>query len=403
MSDFLIGESFTSVYPARLIMRFVSFPVFLLFMATIAMTMSGCAAPSRNPEPGIQTAVDEAFSFDASSALPSGSSDHFQTGLSAKLDTPVADYQSDYSVTTGALVQSMADLDGDSVTMPMEVARQTVRQAVRMDLPTTFEAPVKMEFDWSHDRRLRLDGEKRSESSRARFSWQPTPLLLEMEWTAPRRFATAGTPLDCTANGHLRMPFPMASRGNHLAMDISRRECLIRASSRGVNGLSMQSHGLSVFLDEDLKSFFRLQQMTLDESYSAEYQDRSSLEIALNRSQTWRGWNMQADVAWRQANLPVETGPPDHKAWWSVDLMLSRKLELVAMTARWMRARDPLWFVPTATTIGTNRLSMLLDFSAWISAYVPRLNPSLSASWERREDAQGADDDRIRWDFSVRW
>jgi|GEM_PF-3714793 len=383
-------------------MRFVSLPIFLLSMV-IAITMSGCAAPSHNANPGIRTAVDEAFSFDARAALPSESSSHFQTGLSAKLDTPVAEYQSDYSITTGALVQSMAAPDGDSVTMPMEVARQTVRQAIRMDFPTTFEAPVKMELDWSHDRRLRLDGEKRSESSRAHLSWQPAPLLLEMEWTAPRRFATAGTPFDCIADGHLRLPFPLAPWGSQLAMDISRRDCQIRAPSRGVSGLSMQAQGLSVFLDEDLKNFLRLQQLTMDPAYSADYQAGSGLEIGLTRSQTWHGWDMQADVAWRQAALPVEAGPPDQKAWWSVDLMLSRRIALVAMTARWMRARDPLWFVPTATPIGTNRLSMLLDFSAWVSAFVPRLNPGLSASWERREDAQGVDDDRIRWDFSVRW
>ena len=175
--------------------------------------MSGCAAPSHNANPGIRTAVDEAFSFDARAALPSESSSHFQTGLSAKLDTPVAEYQSDYSITTGALVQSMAEPDGDSVTMPMEVARQTVRQSdpggfFRRPL----KPPVKMGLDWSHERAAcAFDGEKRSESSASSPQLATRHrLLLEMAWTAPRRFATAGTPFRL----HCRWAFAHAfSRG----------------------------------------------------------------------------------------------------------------------------------------------------------------------------------------------
>jgi hypothetical protein len=82
---------------------------------------------------------------------------------------------------------------------------------------------------------------------------------------------------------------------------------------------------------------------------------------------------------------------------------MRRELEALVLTARWMHAKDPLWFVPAARTLDRERISILLDFSKWLVRQVPGFNGGMSAAWEPAEYANGVDESQINWNVSLTW
>ncbi len=180
----------------------------------------------------------------------------------------------------------------------MEVARQTVQQAVQMDLPTRLDAPIQVGIDWNHDRRFRLDGEKRTESTRAHVRWQPSILELEINWAAPRRLALTGDPFDCVAEGQMRLPMRWVPSSNHASLDLSRRDCLVQAPARGVDDLTMRARGLNWFWGQKSENVIRLQQIAAQIPDRLAGPNSAGLELGLSRNQVWADWEMQADLVY---------------------------------------------------------------------------------------------------------
>jgi hypothetical protein len=109
------------------------------------------------------------------------------------------------------------------------------------------------------------------------------------------------------------------------------------------------------------------------------------------------------DMAWRQFDQSTVREAHATPSNWAVDLMLRRELGWVALSARWLHASDPLWFLPLASPVERERLSLLLDFSQWLVGKLPYIEADMSASWDHVEDARGVDDNQFKWNLMLTW
>ncbi len=327
-----------------------------------------------------------------------------ETDVRAGIGDDLVGFRTRYSVASGELVRNVGKRyqQGDSI--PTQLAQQSLEHAIRFSTPGEMGAPVRLGFDQKEASVLTLDGQQRQESTRAHLVWEPEPVRLQLEWTPPRRVALASDPLDCTLEGHLRMPTENVAAGFESALDISQSECMVRAPNRGVDQLPMQARGVSWNWGESLGSAVHMNRVELQTPVYGVPEVKSGYELGLRQQHSLFGWKMEADFALRQAEGPgYRDDAADDDSRWSVDFQLRRQLHAFAMTARWMQAKDPLWFVPEAAPVGQQSLSLLLDFSSWLSGLMPGMDAGMKTSWEHTEDADGREDNHFRWDFSLSW
>ncbi len=327
-----------------------------------------------------------------------------ESGVRAGVGDDLVEFRTRYAVSSGELVQNVGRAYQQGEAIPTQLARQSVEHAVRVSTPGRLGAPVQVGFDQQEASVLTVDGQQREEETRAHLVWEPNPVRLQLEWTPPSRIAVAGNPLDCTLEGRLRMPTETLSPGLESALDVSQSECMVRAPDRGVDQLPMQARELAWNWGESLDSTIHMSRVELRAPVYGVPELKSGYELGLRQQHSLFGWQVEADFALRQAEGPVyHDEAPDEDSRWSVDLQLSRQLHTFALTARWMQAKDPLWFVPEASPVGRQNLSVLLDFSSWLTGLMPGVDAGMKASWQHTEDAEGRDDNYFRWDFSLSW
>ncbi len=326
-----------------------------------------------------------------------------ETGFQAGLGDELVEVRSRYSMASGALVQSLGQGYEPGQSIPTQLARQSIEHSFRLSVPNWLGAPVQVGFDQKEASVYTLQGQQRQETSRAHLEWNPEPVRFAVEWTPPRAMAVAGHPFDCLVEGRVTLPTEAVSAGMASALDVSQSDCLVRAPDRGVNELPMQSRGVSWRWGEGLNNAIHMNRVEpLGTGYGVS-EMMAGYELGLRQQHSFHGWQVEADVALRQSDSGRYGQQSDDESRWAVDVMLRRQLQTIALTARWMQAKDPLWFVPEASPIGRERLSLLLDFSSWLTGLMPGVDAGMSTSWEHSEDAAGQDDNQFRWDFSLSW
>jgi hypothetical protein len=380
-----------------------------LFTAVVFL-LAGCAGTGQQA----RDSSGESFSpidLQARTELPladavrlADSDNLVETDVRAGIGGDLVEFRTRYSVSSGELVRNVGKSYQQGQSIPTQLARQSVEHAVRFSTPGHLGAPVRVGFDQREAAVLTLNGQQRRESTRAHLVWEPDPVRLQLEWTPPRRVASAGNPLDCTLEGRLRMPTERLSAGYESVLDVSQSECMVRAPNRGVDQLPMQARGLAWNWGESLGSAIHMSRVELRAPVYGMPELKSGYEMGLRQKHSLFGWQMEADVALRQAEAPMDLDEAaDDESRWTVDLQLRRQLHAFALTARWMQAKDPLWFVPEASPVGRQSVSLLLDFSSWLTDLMPGMEAGMRASWRHSEDAQGRDDNHFRWDFSLSW
>lgn len=373
--------------------------------------LSACATTdSLSPDaPGDESA---AVNFEARTELPltanalsRNDSDRLvETDLRAGVGDDLVEIRTRYSVASGELVRNVGRRYQQGQSIPTQLARQSVEHAVRLSTPGELGAPLQVGFDQKDASVLTLTGQHRQESTRAHLAWEPDPFEFLIEWTPPRKTAVAGNPFDCTLEGRLSMPTDTFSLGIDSALDLSQSECMVYAPERGVEALPVQARGVVWSWGENLGSAVHLNRIALQMPVYGSPALSYGYELGVRQNHSFLGWHLEADLALRQPdNHDYSDIPVYDDSRWAVDVQLSRQLKAFALTARWMQARDPLWFVPEASPVGRESLSLLLDFSAWLSGLMPGMDAGMSASWRHTEDAEGRDDNHFRWDFSLSW
>ena len=383
--------------------------ILLVSMMIASATLLGCAAKEPRSAIATETSESSPVHFETAARVPllsqTGDLDDehlVATDVRAGLGDDLVEIRSSYSMGSGALVQNLGAGFEQGQSIPTQLARQSLEHAFRLTMPNWLGAPMRIGYDQKEASVFTLNGQQRQESSRAHLSWNPEPMQLDVEWTPPRAMAAAGNSLDCMVEGRVRVPTEAASAGTVSALDVSHSDCLVRAPNRGVDELPLQSRGVSWRWGDGLGNSIHMNRVELQMPVTGMNELSAGYEVGMRQRHSFQGWQLEADVAVRQSNS-VAQYRPDDDARWAVDLMLKRQLRQIALTARWMQSNDPLWFVPEATPIGRERLSLLLDFSSWLTDLMPGLDAGMSASWEHSEDAAGKDDNQLRWDFSLSW
>ncbi|MCC5864810.1 MAG: hypothetical protein JJU31_06830 [Wenzhouxiangella sp.] len=381
-----------------------SMRLLVLFAVLTPMALAGCAgAPLK--EGGSAAAGGGLVELEAGSLLD---------GRTAALDNllysriklgadEIVSYDASYSLRSTVLADGLLG-DYQATALPAELGRQSLSQSLRFQLPSALGAPVQLDFRNLQALSWSANGESRSESQAAQLKWNPDYLALDLRWSPPRQMLLSGQPLDCYLQANLRLPALVEMVGGDGALDLSGRNCLVHSPARGVSQLEARSQQLVWRWGEGLDSGLRLQRVLSQWGQVGLATIEPAYELGLSQQFARSDWRMGLDMAWRQAEKPDELAddlPAGSR--WAMNLMLSRQLGLVALTARWLHANDPLWFVPLATPVERERVSLLLDFSQWLVEKLPQVEASMSASWEHVEDARGVDDKQVRWNVELSW
>ncbi|TVQ36721.1 MAG: hypothetical protein EA370_07855 [Wenzhouxiangella sp.] len=373
---------------------------------SLPLLLPACSAvgPRTTDGPGADGSGYLAFESRSLLAAPTdGDAGLLQGRIEAGSAEQVLRYNASYSLQSDALIQSLAADEYSNGSVPAELGRQSLRQELKLELPAALGAPVQIDVHNQQDLRWSFNGEARSDSQRAQLQWKPDFLALDLHWAPPRDVTVSGQALDCHLQANLRLSSLPMIEDSDLALDVSGQTCRIHAPARGVVGLAARSEALAWRWGRVLDNRLRLQRV------SPEWQDfglpavEPAYELGLKQTLSRSGWQLGLDMAWRQVDQATVPEPVSTPARWAMNVMLSRDLGWVGLTARWLHANDPLWFVPLASPVERERLSLLLDFSKWLAQVLPDLDGKMSASLEHIEDARGVDDNQVKWNVQLTW
>lgn len=387
-------------------MRIVSSPAraCLLLVCGLMVACASAPAPRADQAEGSETPLI-AFESDAGlELLTQAQGQLVQSRIQAGPAERGFQYRADYSLSSGVLARSLSP-EGDQVAgVPSELGRQSLVQALSLALPESFGAPVNLDVRSEQELRWSLAGEMRAESNRAHLQWQPKYLGLDLHWSEPRNLALDGQPLDCYARANLRLPeLPLVSSLG-ATLDFSRDHCQVLAPARGVEGFDVAAEAVAWRWGASLDQSFSLRRLVPGWQPQPGAVFEPSWELGLAHRHELAGWQLGMNMAWRQ----IAAGNADRSdlsvpASWAADLMLRREFGLVALTARWLHANDPLWFVPLSSPVERERISLLVDFGQWLLRHWPERDAGMSASWDQVEDARGVDDHQFKWNLYLSW
>lgn len=381
--------------------------LFLRALVLVALGgLAGCASMSQHADDTAEPAASSFVVFDSYTAL-AANGDRDDSLLHSEVEAGSADewlsYSASYSLRSSMLAQSLIGDGPASASLPAELGRQSLRQQVQLELPSPLGAPLSLDFHDQQDVRWTFNGEARAETRLAHLQWKPSLLAVDLRWTPPRAVVMDAQPLDCQVQVNLHMPKLSLPTDAETALDLSGRGCEVRAPGRGVDGLQMQSHDLAWRWGEGLNNRMRVRRVLPHwQAYGLPEVD-PAYEFGLMHRRGLSGWQLGVDMAWRQFDRGYERHAHARPSKWGVDLMLSRELGLFALSARWLHANDPLWFVPLASPVEQERLSLLIDFSQWLVDKLPHLKANMSAAWDYVEDARGFDDNQFNWNLLLSW
>lgn len=378
--------------------------------AVLALLLSACASVDRREAPiadwempPVRSEVD----VDAAMPLSAGGDEAlFRSSLRAGDAGDWLDYGARYALVPGDILRSMRT-GGESLrSAPTEFGGHSLTQQLTAALPTPLSAPVRLDFESGQASLLTGDGRRRSHSTAAGLQWRPGTLGLDLRWSLPRE--NVAGPLDCTFDGNLSLPADFLDAAGAPLLDVSGRQCRVIAPGRVAAGWSMESWGAAWRWGERTGNALRLRRVATRRPAGFASSDvGADYELGLSHSRLVGGWQARAELGLRRIGEPfVGDGGGDVDTRWTADVALRRRLDDLSVTARWAHAKDPLWFVPVAAPIGSERLSLGLDFDRWLTAVWPRAaEAAMGVSWEWTQVAAGdaGGDSRVNWNLSLTW
>ncbi|MGY6587930.1 MAG: hypothetical protein ACXIUB_06520 [Wenzhouxiangella sp.] len=378
--------------------------LFRFFTVAVFVSLSaGCASLSG---PSSQAEVGEPLylAFESEGGLEQvarGDDRLVYTQVEASAGRERLQYRVDYSLRSGVLARSLAEEGDRSADLPSEIGRQMITQAVELSLPESLGAPITLDVRNRQELRWSFNGEARAESTQAALNWQPEHFALNLAWAPPRRTVDASQPLDCNAAANVRLlSVPMADES---AVDYSRRACQVLAPARGVAELDVATDGLAWRWGGSYEQALMVRRVRPYWQHQGNEPIEAAYELSLAHRQSVANWQLGMDLAWRRFDREQAVSEANQPDRWALDLKLERDLGPFAVTARWLHANDPLWFLPLATPVERERVSLGLDFSRWLMQSVPAADGKMSASIDYVEDAAGADHQQLQWSLELTW
>jgi hypothetical protein len=308
-------------------------------------------------------------------------------------------YSARYAFEPGSLLATLVEEESSDLSAPTDIGQQTMHQQVHLNLSEDVRLPLLLGLENRRDHHFLLDGEQVSHTTRAHLDFKPEPLSVRLDWRLPDELSTA--PLGCHFNGRLSMPLAAEMVGMNSVLNFSHSECYVRAVDRGLDALPVQSRAVAWRWGTDFQTALRYRQV-LPIAQST-YTSGPSHEVGLSHREEFNLFGVQLDLARREVgtqNPVLGHQDVDH---WVADLLINGKLGLFDITARYMRAGDPLWFMPLSTPSDSSRFSLLLDFGTWLKEGFPGLEADMSASFDRTEQSNGVDDNQVNWNVSLTW
>lgn len=375
-------------------------------LATVLLVigLTGCAGlPSKQ---GLQSAngEDQPLKFETRASLPllsNEEADLFQGLVRAGTGDERLTYSARYALEPGKLLVIQSEGEGTDQSGPRDIGRQTVHQQLQLNLSDDDRIPLQLGLENRRDIRFLVDGEQFAQATRAHLDYNPQPIAVRLDWRLPEELAAA--PLGCHFNGSLRVPLATAMIGMPSAMDFSHSECFVRAPQHGLEESVMRSREIAWRWGSDLKSALRVRQVRPFDESRLMNPAGPAHEVGLSHREEFGGWRMQLDIAGRESNLQDSAGGKHAATHWVADVLLNGKLGWLDVSARFMRAGDPLWFMPISTPADSRRVSLLFDFGAWLKEELPGVEADMSASFERAEQTNGIDDNQVNWNVSLTW
>ncbi|MGY6631287.1 MAG: hypothetical protein ACXIUL_09800 [Wenzhouxiangella sp.] len=375
----------------------------LCIAAVVAGLFVGCASsPGPAPSPEAIDSVYLAFETEGGlEQVARGDDRLLYSQVAASAGQQRLQYRVDYALRSGLLARSLSEEGDRSADLPSELGRQMITQAVEFSLPESLGAPITLDVQNRQELRWAFNGEARAESTQAALNWQPEHFALNLAWAPPRRTVDASQPLDCNAGANFRLlSVPMVDES---AVDYSRRACQVLAPARGVAELDVATDGLAWRWGAGYEQALRVRRVRPYWQQQGNEPIEPAYELSLAHRQSLAKWQLGMDLAWRRFDREraiSEVNLPDR---WALDLRLERDLGPLAVTARWLHANDPLWFLPLATPVERERVSLGLDFSRWLLQSVPVADGKMSASIDYVEDAAGVDHQQVQWSIELTW
>jgi hypothetical protein len=369
--------------------------------AGMAALAAGCAqAPKLPPAPQPQVAVGSVLAREAQDST------HHWLDSRASVAVPQGwvRYDVQYVVDGGDLLPRLVD---DSVApliaAPRHLGGDLLKQSLETRLPSLAGGQPRLSLSSSDGTLWTVDGETRRDQQQARLAWNPEPLDLQLQWSAPRSVSDASRPLDCIVGGSVDVSLAPLGVTNQSLL-LGARGCNVDSPGRAAAGLDVESWtGAWQFGKPALRHKLALTLLeTQSEAEQALPADPAATGYELRLSQTRsRGrWVGDSAVGWRRVVDPL--GPVSDD--WTAQASLKRQVHRLGVTAGWQRDADPLWFMPGVAR-PVDQLALGLDFKPWLTQVwgVPDLvKASMSYRWNQSSDP-ALDGGGVYWNLAKAW
>lgn len=310
-------------------------------------------------------------------------------------------YRLDYSLRSGVLARSVAENGDRSTAAPSELGRQTVNQVLEVSLPASFGSPISLDLHNRQELRWGFNGEVRSDTTRAHLNWSPSLFQLDLAWAPPRETIQVSQPLDCGLEANLRLAaLPLIDDS---ALDLTRRVCQVLAPARGVGQVQLESEGVAWRWGAREGQVLSIDRVRPYATLTGHVPFEPAYRFSLAHQQSLADWRLGMDLAWHRFDRSQVIDSAMVPSRWSFDLELQRDLGWLGLRARWLHAHDPLWFLPLASPVERERVSLGVDLSRWLLESLPGTQGRLSASLDHVEDARGDDYQQVQWSLELTW
>lgn len=314
----------------------------------------------------------------------------FSSDLSVGDRSSPVRYQVSYAVSPGDVLSSIGS---DISRAPTGIARQRTRQQVTVSSPIVVGAPLRLDLSTETTGNWTTSGYRASQRERAELRWSQDRADIRLQWTGAGARRDNSLALDCDLQGSVRLPVTSEDGRPSQSVNLSGRDCRVRAPRAAQMGLGAQHWGIGYsWAESGLESeilFSMINPVTDLPDSHAVYDP--GYELGVRHSRRYGGWRANATVALRQpatvtqvygsgtAGMPWP-GAGDADVYWSADTSLVRDLNRMSVSASWTYGADPLWFMSEAGS-RTDRLGVALDLSGWAGYWFPQLQPRMSMRW----------------------
>lgn len=328
---------------------------------------------------------------------------------SVHLGTPngLLDYGARYRVRQGKLFQAIHDDEHALEKAQGEVAVQTMEQTLGSTLRLPAGAPVTLQLTRREDTRLGIGTGSSRQTTQGELRWSPGPVELHVEWTRPDPGGASSGDVNCDLRAGLQLPAKLLPAPAGSIFELSGQRCRGASPAHGVAELALARWRAAWRWGTEQNTALQVARTEPEMPAGASAPLMPDYELGLShRHLLPGGWQARADVAVLRTeqsahafNASPDTGTTD----WTAQLALKRELKLMAVTARWARAADRIWFATAASQMAADRFSLALDFGAWLARLWPSVESAMDVSWDWRQNRSGESHSKLSWNMLVGW